>query len=45
MRLPFTHTSMPAESWSARLGATGIAFFLVKGLLWLLAPLLLAYWR
>jgi hypothetical protein len=29
--------------WLRRLGALGFAFFLVKGLLWLCVPALLAY--
>jgi hypothetical protein len=31
--------------WWSRVGVTGIAFFLVKGLLWLLAPALVAFLR
>jgi hypothetical protein len=29
--------------WLQRLGVAGFAFFLIKGLLWLLIPALLAY--
>ena len=29
-------------TWLSRVGVTGIAFFLLKGLLWLLAPVLFA---
>ena len=28
-----------------RIGAVGFAFFLIKGLLWLVAPALLVWWR
>jgi hypothetical protein len=31
-----------ASAWKARAGAAGFLFFLVKGLLWLAAPLLVA---
>ena len=39
----------PAEQgrvlrWVQRLGVAGFAFFLIKGLLWLIVPALLAYW-
>ena len=30
--------------WLERIGVLGFAFFLVKGLLWLTVPALLAYW-
>jgi hypothetical protein len=30
--------------WLGRLGVAGFAFFLIKGLLWLTVPALLAYW-
>jgi len=30
--------------WVQRLGVAGFAFFLIKGLLWLIVPALLAYW-
>ncbi len=30
--------------WLKRLGQFGFLFFLVKGLLWLLLPLLLMFW-
>jgi hypothetical protein len=30
--------------WLQRLGVAGFAFFLIKGLLWLTVPALLAYW-
>jgi hypothetical protein len=36
--------AQPLTRWS-RVGVTGIAFFLVKGLLWLLAPVLFALLR
>lgn len=31
------------KSWIKRFGAAGFVFFLVKGLLWLIVPALLAY--
>jgi hypothetical protein len=31
--------------WSARFGAAAFCFFLVKGLLWLIVPSLIAWWR
>jgi hypothetical protein len=33
----------PARTWIKRLGAAGFVFFLVKGLLWLIVPALIAY--
>lgn len=33
-----------AHNWIKRLGFWGFLFFLVKGLLWLLIPALLAIW-
>jgi len=33
----------PAKTWIKRLGAAGFVFFLVKGLLWLLVPAVIAY--
>ena len=38
------HTEQPLTWWS-RVGVTGIAFFLLKGLLWLLAPVLFGLLR
>jgi hypothetical protein len=35
------HQAQPLTWWS-RVGVTGITFFFVKGLLWLLAPVLFA---
>ena len=35
---------MRAGKWIKRLGFWGFMFFLVKGLLWLLIPALLAFW-
>ena len=32
-------------TWWSRVGVTGVAFFLLKGLLWLLAPVLFALMR
>jgi len=55
-RLPGDHRNAPAGSphraggiraWMSRLGLIGFGFFLVKGLLWLLIPWLIAkgLWR
>lgn len=33
----------PRRRWVQRLGAAGFLFFLIKGLLWLTVPALLAY--
>ncbi len=38
------HPARPL-TWCSRIGVTGVAFFLVKGLLWLLAPVLFALLR
>lgn len=34
---------MTVKSWIKRLGFWGLVFFLVKGLLWLIIPALIAY--
>ena len=34
--------AQPAPAWARRLGVGGFLFFLVKGLLWLAVPALLA---
>jgi hypothetical protein len=36
-------TESPARLWIKRLGIAGFLFFLIKGLLWLLVPALIAY--
>ena len=33
----------PAKTWIKRFGAAGFVFFLVKGLLWLIVPAVVAY--
>jgi hypothetical protein len=33
----------PAKTWIKRFGAAGFIFFLVKGLLWLIVPALVAH--
>ena len=33
----------PAKTWVKRFGAAGFVFFLVKGLLWLIVPAVVAY--
>jgi hypothetical protein len=35
---------MNVSKWIKRLGFWGFLFFLVKGLLWLLIPALIAFW-
>jgi hypothetical protein len=35
---------MRAATWLKRIGVWGFLFFLVKGLLWLLVPVLVALW-
>jgi hypothetical protein len=35
---------MKVSKWIKRLGFWGFLFFLVKGLLWLLIPALIAFW-
>jgi hypothetical protein len=35
---------MNVSKWVKRLGFWGFMFFLVKGLLWLLIPALVAFW-
>lgn len=35
---------MKVPTWIKRLGFWGFMFFLVKGLLWLLVPALIAFW-
>jgi len=35
---------MNVRKWIKRLGFWGFLFFLVKGLLWLLVPALVAFW-
>jgi hypothetical protein len=35
---------MSVAKWIKRLGFWGFLFFLVKGLLWLLVPALVAFW-
>jgi hypothetical protein len=34
----------PAAKWIKRFGVAGFMFFLIKGLLWLIIPALVAYW-
>ena len=36
---------MSGRGWSRRFGAAGFVFFLAKGLLWLVGPLLVAAMR
>lgn len=33
----------PAVNWVKRFGVAGFMFFLIKGLLWLIVPALIAY--
>jgi len=34
-----------SSTWWSRVGVAGFAFFLLKGLLWFLTPVLFALWR
>jgi hypothetical protein len=38
-----TKGKCPAVKWTKRFGAAAFLFFLVKGLLWLIVPALIAY--
>jgi hypothetical protein len=38
-------TTDPSHPWWSRVGIAGFTCFLVKGLLWLLAPVFFALWR
>ena len=42
MRIEHTHRAVDRNGWLRHLGITGFSFFLVKGLLWLLVPTLIA---
>jgi uncharacterized membrane protein len=41
-RTAATPKACPLPKWTRRLGAAGILFFLIKGLLWILIPALAA---
>jgi len=43
MQEPMSDKSCPARSWIKRFGVAGFVFFLVKGLLWLIVPAVIAY--
>jgi hypothetical protein len=43
MRNEEVHPSTSAKSWTKRVGAAAFLFFLVKGLLWLIVPAIVAY--
>lgn len=45
MRIARTNAALDRKVWLRHLGITGFAFFLFKGLLWLLVPALFAIWR
>ena len=45
MQIAQTNATVDRKVWLRHLGATGFAFFLLKGLLWLLLPTLFALWR
>jgi hypothetical protein len=45
MPLGMTDPVVQRKFWLRSLGIPGFAFFLLKGLLWLLAPTLFALWR
>jgi hypothetical protein len=43
MEQPPRDKTCPARSWVKRFGVAGFVFFLVKGLLWLILPAIIAY--
>ena len=43
MQDPLRDKTCPARSWVKRFGVAGFVFFLVKGLLWLIVPAIIAY--
>ena len=45
MRIEQTRPAVDRQPWLRHLGITGFAFFLGKGLLWLLVPALIAWFR
>ena len=45
MQIEHTHTAVDRNGWFRHLGITGFSFFLVKGLLWLVVPALIALFR
>lgn len=45
MHIEHTPTAVDRNVWFRYLGITGFSFFLVKGLLWLLVPALIALFR
>ena len=45
MHIGPNHTAVDRNVWLRHLGITGFSFFLVKGLLWLLVPTLIALFR
>lgn len=45
MQIGHTRTAVDRNLWFRHLGITGFSFFLVKGLLWLLVPTLIALFR
>ena len=45
MHIEPNHTAVDRNVWLRNLGITGFSFFLVKGLLWLLVPTLIALFR
>ena len=44
MRLLPRDRQTNSRSWLKRLGAIGFLFFLIKGLLWILIPLMVLFW-
>jgi hypothetical protein len=45
MHIEQTNVAVDRKAWLRHLGITGFAFFLGKGLLWLLVPTLFALFR
>lgn len=38
-----SHTRSTAERWTKRVGLAAFLFFLIKGILWLIVPAIVAY--
>jgi hypothetical protein len=43
MKEEYEKKNCPAVRWVKRFGVAGFLFFLIKGLLWLIIPALIAY--
>ena len=45
MQIEHIHRAIDRNVWFRHLGITGFSFFLLKGLIWLLVPTLIALFR